>query len=197
MSSETSSANKQGPRPEIILIGPIGAGKTTQAQLLGEKLGLPRRSMDLLRWPYMREVGWDEATEKRIQAVEGWRGVFAYRKPFEAHLVERLLDEERNCTIDFGGSQSVYEDPNDFARVRRALDPFANVVLLLPSPDLDESVRVLKTRVWDGVANGFDFHEHFVKHPSNRILARFVVYTRDRTPEQTRDEILARTAGSR
>jgi len=52
------------------------------------------------------------------------------------------------------------------------------VVLVLPSPDLDESVRMLKERVWDGVAGGFDFHEHFVKHRSNHRLARIVVYTK-------------------
>lgn len=34
---------------EIILIGPIGTGKSTLGRLLAEKLGLPRCSMDDLR----------------------------------------------------------------------------------------------------------------------------------------------------
>lgn len=34
---------------------------------------------------------------------------------------------------------------------------------------------------------------HFVKHPSNYRLAKAVVYTEGKTPEQTADEIFATT----
>jgi adenylate kinase family enzyme len=176
---------------DVVLIGPIGTGKSTLARLLSESLGLPRCCMDILRWPYMKEVGYDETLERQIKQQAGWRGIFEYWKPFEAHMVERLLAEHPGQVIDFGASQSVYEDEADFSRVQRALAPYENVVLLLPSPDLDESVRLLKQRVWDGVAGGFDFQEYYVQHPSNHRLARIVVYTQGQYPEQTRDEILA------
>ena len=75
------------------------------------------------------------------------------------------------------------------------LTPDPNIVLVLPSPDLDESVAILRERSvqddgWDGVANELDFHEHFVKHHSNHDLAKFVVYIKDKTPEEMRDEII-------
>ena len=180
----------------IILIGPIGSGKSTLARLLSEKTGLPRCGMDMERWTYMKEVGYDEETERRIKEKEGWRGVFRYWKPFEAHLVERLLAEHPDSVIDFGASQSVYEDEADLSRVERALAPFENVFLLLPSPDLDESLRILKARVWNGVTGGFDFQEHFVKHPSNARLAKHTVYTEGKTPEHTCEEILRALACS-
>src|SRR5712692_4482748 len=100
----------------VVLIGSIGTGKSTLARLLSESLGLPRCCMDILRWPYMKEVGYDEAVEQRIKQQSGWRGVFEYWKPFEAHLVERLLAEHPGHVIDFGASQSVYEDDAEFAR---------------------------------------------------------------------------------
>ena len=50
---------------------------------------------------------------------------------------------------------------------------------------------ILKERNGDGVEDGFDFHEHFVKHHSNHDLAKFVVYTKEKSPEETRDEILS------
>jgi len=179
-------------KTDVILIGPIGTGKSKLARLLSESLGLPRCCMDELRWPYMKEVGYDAEIHAQIKEQSGWRGVFEYWKPFEAHMVERLLAAHSGCVVDFGASQSVYENEADFARVQSALAPYENVVLLLPSPDLDESLRVLKQRVWDGVTGGFDFQTHFVMHPSNHRLARVVVYTEGKSPEETRDEILAR-----
>ena len=175
---------------EIILIGPIGAGKSTQGKLLAEALGLPQCSMDALRWDYYKEIGYSEETQRQIGKKEGFLGVYRYWKPFEIHAVERVLAEHQDCVIDFGAGHSVFEDEAFFARAERALAPFQNVVLLLPSPDLDESVRLLNERNGGAVDNGFDFNEHFVKHPSNHKLATLVAYTKDKRPEQTRDEIL-------
>jgi shikimate kinase len=176
---------------DIILIGPIGAGKSTQGKLLSEKLGLPQCSMDTVRWDYYKEIGYSEETARQLGEQEGFAGVYRYWKPFEAHAVERLLAEHHNCVIDFGAGHSVYEDDALFSRVQQVLAPYKNVVLLLPSPDLDESIRLLHTRTYAPLPEEFDLHAHFVKHHSNHDLAKIVVYTEGKTPEQTRDEILA------
>jgi hypothetical protein len=84
-------------KQEIIVIGPIGAGKSTQARLLSERLGLPRCSMDDVRWSYYKEIGYDEALAKQISAKDGFLGLYRYWKPFEAHAVERLLAEHHDC----------------------------------------------------------------------------------------------------
>lgn len=175
---------------DIILIGPIGTGKSTLGKLLAEKLGLPSRSMDELRWDYYKEIGFDNAVQNEIGEREGFLGVYRYWKPFEAHAVERLLAEHHNCVIDFGGGHSVYEDDELFARVQQILAPYPNVVLILPSADLDESVQILRERNGENVPDGFDLNAHFVKHHSNHDLAKFVVYTKGKSPEATRDEIL-------
>lgn len=181
---------------EIILIGPVGTGKSTLGQLIADKLALPRAQMDELRWDYYKEIGYSEDIAKEIGDREGFLGLYRYWKPFEAHAVERLLAERHDCVIDFGAGHSLFEDDTLFARVERVLAPFPNVVLILPSPDPEESVRILRGRLWDGMAGDFDFHEHCVRHPSNARLAKFTVYTKDKTPEETRDEIIALTQGS-
>jgi shikimate kinase len=176
---------------DIILIGPMNAGKSTQGKLLSEQLGLPQCSMDALRWDYYNEIGYSEETARQIGEKEGFPGIYRYWKPFEAHAVARLLTEHENCVIDFGAGHSVYEDDALFARIQQVLAPYQNIVLLLPSADLDESVRLLHAR-GDAPAPGeFDLNAHFVKHHSNHDLAKIVVYTEGKTPEQTRDEIMA------
>jgi shikimate kinase len=180
-------------RQDVILIGPIGAGKSTIGKLLAERLGLPQVAMDKVRFGYYKEIGYDEALAEAIGQREGFAGKYRYWKPFEIYAVERVLSDHRDCVIDFGGGHSVYEDDALFERARRALAPYANVVLLLPSPDLDESVRVLRERRGSPIIDhGLDFDEHFVKHHSNHDLATLTVYTKDQTPDQTCDEIQRR-----
>jgi shikimate kinase len=177
---------------DIILIGPMGVGKSTLGKLLADHLGLPQCSMDTVSLDYYKEIGYSEETEQQIERTEGIAGRFRYWKPFEAHAVERLLAEHQGYVIDFGAGHSVFEDAGLFARVQRALAPYPNVVLILPSADVDESIRVLAARSgMEDVPFYNTLNAHFITHPANYGLAKNIVYTQDKTPEQTRDEILA------
>ncbi len=105
--------------------------------------------------------------------------------------MERLLSEHESCIIDFGAGHSVYDDAELFERVDKALSPYPNVFLLLPSPDLNESLHILNQRneyVPDGKPN---INEYFLTHPSNYQLAKFTVYTKDKTPAETCSDILS------
>jgi hypothetical protein len=65
------------------------------------------------------------------------------------------------------------------------------VVLLLPSADLDESVRVLRERGRCAIG-GVPFPRYVVAHPCNRALATVVVTTDGRTPQDVCTELLER-----
>ena len=171
---------------DIVLIGPFAAGKTTLGHLLAEKLGLPQVSLDDLCYGYYAEIGWNEQTAKQIYAQEGGDAFDDYTNSFEPHGVEQVLARHRGCVIDFGGSHTLYNNPERFARVQKALAPYPNVVLLLPSSDPDKSLRVLKER------RRSEYLEYSIYHPCNPILAKHTVYTEARSLEQVRDEILER-----
>ena len=174
----------------IILIGPMGAGKTTIGALLAEKLNIPQVSMDNLRWDYYNEINYNSEKGKQLLEQDGFEALYRYWKPFEAYAVERILADHDNCVIDLGGGHSVYEDEALFTRVETAFEPYDNVILLLPSSDLDRSVKILRERVDYEIDTTFDVFELFTKHPSNQKLAKHVVYTEGKTPQETCTEIL-------
>jgi shikimate kinase len=180
-------------RADIILIGPIRSGKSTLGRLLAEKLGVPQVSLDEFCWDYYQEIGFDPAAED----AHGPDGMIASR--FNAYAVERLLQDHSGCVIDLGAGHSVYRDAPSLERVQKALASYPNVFLILPSPDLEESARVLAERNEDNgwlqsfrAQHGYNPNEHFLRHPSNFALAKHVVYTSGRSPQETCDEILER-----
>src|SRR5438128_1744644 len=160
--------------PDIILIGPIRAGKTTLGRLLAEKLNVPQVSLDAFCRDYYREIGFD-----MDENVCGPDGMIA--SPYNVHAVERLLQDHRNCVIDLGAGHSVYRDDASLAKVKEILAPYPNVFLILPSPDLDESAAVLAERnvkndwlIPFTEQNGYNPNEHFLRHPSNFALAKHI-----------------------
>lgn len=182
---------------DVILIGPIGAGKTTLGRLIAAALSLPQVSIDDVRFNYYREIGYDESIAKQRYAGDGFWGLYEYWKPFEAHAVERVLTEYPNCVIDFGAGHSVYEDEALLTRVKRRLAPHPSVILVLPSADLSSSLKVLRNRRPSLVDIEPDINKHFITHASNYELAKFIVYTADRTPEDSCAEILHFIAAGR
>lgn len=182
----------------IILIGPLGAGKSTVGRLLAAKLDLPLCTVDQVRRDYYAAAGYDEALAARIAAsAQGFRGVLRYSKPFEAQMVARVLADHHGI-IDFGASNSVYDDPALLAQVEQALSPYPHVILLLPSPDPAESAVILQDRLIRMLNEAgktftdelFVLNEYFIRHPANQQLAKLVIYTKDKTPEEICDEIV-------
>lgn len=182
----------------VILIGPMSVGKSTLAVKLAKKLGVPRVELDDVRGRFYGEIGYDEKHASNIVGEEGMMGLIQYWKPFEAHAVERALEEFKNCVMDFGAGHSVHENPELFERVKKALEPHKFVVLVLPSPDLDHSVEIVNQRFSELLVNEvgkidpelLDLNEHFVRHPSNGLLAKKTIYTEGRSPTATAEEIL-------
>jgi adenylate kinase family enzyme len=176
---------------EIFLIGPINSGKTTLGKLIAAQTGLPQLSLDVLRWKYYEEIGYDAKHAADLRANEGLLAMLEYWQPFNAYGVERGVAEHRNMVMDFGGGHSVYEDPALFERVKRALEPFPNVVLVLPSPDKAESLQILKERELTYITPVWEWKEWMLRQLAAADFAKKRVYTNGKDLQQIADEILA------
>lgn len=182
----------------VILIGPMSVGKSTLAKKLAKQLGVPRIELDEVRQRFFTEIGYDEQLASEIVGKEGMIGLIKYWKPFQVHAVERALKEYKNCVMDFGAGHSVYDDRELFQRIEKALKPHKFVIRILPSPDIDRSVEIVNQRFSDMLINEVGkidpellaLNEHFVRHPSNELLAKKTIYTEGKSINATCQEML-------
>jgi len=183
----------------LVLIGPSGGGKSTLAKLVADALHVPALDLDELRSEYYAEFGYDLPYAEKLRQEKGLDAMLAYWKPFEIRSVERVLAEyPAGHVIAFGAGQSVYDDPAFFRRAQEALATHT-VVLLLPSDNVEESLPLLTERVREAVPDlpieileTLDgMNRYFLEHPANGVLADHTVFTNERTPAETCDEIVA------
>jgi adenylate kinase family enzyme len=178
-------------KPEpVVLIGPMFTGKSILGLLLSRKLNREQCPLDILRWDYYKEIGYDDEAARKIYLQDGFFGMFLYWQPYHAHAVERVLTEYPNGIIDFGAGHSVYPDLSLLTRVQKTLAPYSNVILILPSPDPAESMEILRKRFLDLMSRYYDLHEGFTRSGAFEKVAKQTIYTEGKTPEQVATEII-------
>jgi shikimate kinase len=178
----------------------MAVGKSTVSELVAARLGIPHVALDDLARTYYEEKGYDRAHAQEVLATQGETAFGRYAKPYYVYAVERVLEDHSDCVIDFGAGHVVHDDPKLFESVEASLAPHPNVILLLPSADTDESIAILHDRIMERVAEyaeeGEDYswaikeNKHFITHPSNGRLAKATIYTKDRSAEETCQEVL-------
>lgn len=189
-------------RNDIVLIGPLSAGKTTVALYVSARLQQPNFPLDRIKWYYRFKNGYDLARGTVILRTEGFAALLDYAKSyFSMADLECFLNEFRSGVIDFGASHSVFDDSAAMRDAERILSPFANVVLLLPTPDPDRNIEILSDRIRQRysdrerdariVESYVEVNRRFVMSPSNTLLARHTVYTYGKSVEKTGEEVMA------
>lgn len=169
-------------------------GKSTVGELVAERLGLPFVDLDAVADRYYAEVGQDLDAFLRRRGECGYLDALHWWQPARVHAVERLLTDEGDCVFALGAGHTHFEDAAYAQRAERALEPFVNVVLLLRSADVEDTVSVLRersvrTRGADWIYEGEDILRGWVESRQNQRLATHVVYTEGRSPEDVADVV--------
>jgi len=174
----------------IVLIGPMKAGKTTIGKLLAERLSCSFVSLDRLEQTYTQANGFDEETAAELRRMAGGWARYSYRRQFFAEAIVQFLAEHDSGVLELGGGHPILPDAEQQTRVAHALAPLRYVVLLLPSMDRLESLSVLKSRQKPEHLLESDWNEEFLKDDRFVRLAKHIIYTAGKSPEETCEEII-------
>ena len=177
----------------VVIIGPMAAGKSTVAGALARRLGLSQVPLDAVRWYYHLADRFNFAEQL---SEPGFAATVRHWEPYSIAAVERVLAEFPDSVIDFGAGHAHYEDPDRVLRLERALAPLPNVVLLLPSADLERAETICNARDQQRLGPSWDptraeVNTGFVRSDCFRRVATQTVYVEERSVEETVDEIVA------
>ena len=179
-------------RLPIVIIGPMAAGKSTAARALARRLELRLVPLDGIRWYYHLQEGFSFSEEP---SKAGFATVVRHWEPFSIAAVERVLAEFPDSLVDFGAGHAHYEDPGHARRLEAALASVPNVVLLLPSADLQHAEEICRARDQARLGPGWDasrveVNARFVRSEQFRRVATHTVFVEGRSVDETVDAIL-------
>ncbi|HYU34096.1 MAG TPA: AAA family ATPase [Thermoanaerobaculia bacterium] len=186
---------------QIVLAGPIAAGKSTLSLAVAERLGLPCYVADSIKTWFYYERGYDAVAARRAQRQGGTEGRASANKPYDLYAVERMLAELHDCVIDLGAGHACYLDPGLLERAQALFAPLRNSFLILPSRDPERTLAILDERIRkradpedaeERTAALLRLNRAYLAHPSYRQLLRKPIYVEERRPEEVAEEIVAR-----
>lgn len=143
--------------------------------------------------PSTRRTATPPAVAQSIHDTQGLWAFYTHWGVFEFQAVCHILtratahgDDFRGKILDFGAGHSVYERPEELAAVETLMAPFEHVFLILPCDSVDEAAQIMEARR----GKQLPLNQHFLTHESNRRLAKHTIYTKDKTPAESAEEIL-------
>jgi len=170
----------------IILMGPIGVGKTTQAQLLSKELNAPVCTYDQVKHEYRKNVGFDQKVATAIHESEGLYAMLCYMNEFKARILAPIINDHPGHIIDLGGGAQCFDEPHQVEMARSAFEKIENVFLLMPSRSVSASQECLVH-----IKKKYPINDYLIEHDTNEILAKKIVYTLGKGPEETLFEIVS------
>jgi hypothetical protein len=156
---------------------------------LAEQLHRPFVSLDRLEQQYTQIAGFDANQASHLQTTQGDWAWYSYRRGFFDEAVAQFLRNHTSGVLELGGGHPIAPDDQKQARINEALAPFRNVVLLMPVPDLEASLAILKRRQKPERLNP-DLNELLLKDGRFFEMAKWIIYTHRKLPDEVCQDII-------
>jgi len=169
----------------IILTGPIGVGKTTQAKLLGEKLSMPVCVYDEVKDNYRYKIGLSKEKAMAINEEQGLYAFLEYMNEFKSQILEPIIKDHPGHVIDLGAGAHSFDEPHQIERARCAFKTVKDIFLLLPSNDLETNINSLP-----GIKENYLVNTFLIMHPTNELFSTNTIYTHNKTPDEILQNIM-------
>ncbi|WP_030989875.1 hypothetical protein [Streptomyces sp. NRRL WC-3744] len=144
---------------------------------------------------YYAEAGWSIGKLRERIAAAGRLAAETEWEAARAYAVARAVTDHPDAVIALGAGHTSYTDHHHLVTVRTALRRCPDVVRLLPSPDREISLSVLrrrcigsKGRSW--IIDGHGFLARWLDDPGAEQVATRTIYTHDETPAQITARLL-------
>ncbi|OWY22045.1 hypothetical protein C7N43_09185 [Sphingobacteriales bacterium UPWRP_1] len=185
---------------QIVFLGPMCAGKSTVAQEVAEMLDMQHLPLDKMKWYYYYKLGYSEVKGNNIYEEYGLPGLAKYWEQFDLYTIENVLKEFPNGIIDCGAGQTYYENEIERTRLKELFAPVNNLVLLMPTENLEESIQILnyrmtergKHRETDEIRLANEQNLRYIHNAVDNKLAKITVYTHNKSLEDVCTEIISR-----
>jgi hypothetical protein len=189
-------------RDTIILIGPLGTGKSHFAKILSELTGMKNYPIDKLKWYYRFKNGYDLNKSTDTLMKGGFPELINYAKNyFGINELQQILNEFHGI-IDLGASDTFCTDSTEFSKIQNLLSTFDNVFLILPYKEDEKTLALLRRRLVERykfdklkapiLDSYLNLNQLFVKSKNNKLLAKHIIYTDDRCPKEVTLEIISK-----
>ncbi len=175
----------------IVLTGPIGVGKSTQAQRLGKALDMPVCVYDEIKDNYRYKIGLSREKALSIQAEQGVYAMLTYMNEYKSQILQPIIDDYPDHIIDLGAGAHAFDEPHQVERARQAFAAVSEVILFMPSADLATNIKALP-----GLRENYEVNTFLIMHPTNEWLSTKTVYTFGKTPEEVTAEVLRKLGRS-
>jgi len=181
-----SKKNHSGP---ICISGPPGIGKTTIGKRIAKKMGITFYDLD--------DMITTKAGVKTTKEVIEEKGVHYFQKLSHLCLKETMQKKKGSYILAFGGGTIVHLEKGDLKDKNKSLvKQYAFTICILPSKNLNESVKVLWPRQGDnkrltGVKSSKELHLYLKRRMHGYLIsADRIIYTHHASIEKIVSAVL-------
>lgn len=184
----------------IILIGPLATGKSALATELSILTGMRNIPIDKIKWYYRFRNGYDLVKSTNLLRCNGFDALIEYAQNYFGPREINAILQEFSGVIDFGASDTQFNDLRKLKELHFYLDKYPNIFLILPSEDEQKSKEVLDSRLRKRYKNDplkgpvidsyLKKNEEFIRSYQNYSFAKHVIYTDNRRVDEIAQEII-------